>query len=297
MVRTDNDTWDLATSVGLTATLAAAARAVGTAADDPLIDDPLAEPLVRAVGVDFFSRWASGELDPTEDDAGRVLQRFVDVLAVRTRYFDAFFLDAITVGIRQAVNLASGLDTRSYRLFWPPGTTLFEIDQPHVIEFKTATLAGHGVEPTAELRTVPIDLRSDWPTALRRAGFDAHRATAWIAEGLLPFLPPDAQDHLLDTITRLSAAGSQLATEMFVPPTHDMMQPLTQWWRDRGFDIELSDLEYAGERNDIALYLNNHGWQSIVTPISQLFAENDLPLLGAQLPLTNNYYCTSMLHQ
>lgn len=295
MGRTDNDSWDLATSVGLTATLVAAARAVATA-DNALIDDPFAEPLVRAIGVDFFTRWASGELGPIEDAAGRVLQRFVDVLTVRTRYFDAFFLDATTVGIRQVVNLASGLDTRSYRLFWPPGIRVFEIDQPHVIEFKTATLAGHGVEPTTDLCAVPIDLRQDWPTALRRVGFDPNRATAWIAEGLLPFLPPDAQDRLLDNITGLSAAGSRLATEMFVPPTHDVMQPLTQWWRDHGFDLDLSDLEYDGERNDIAPYLNSRGWQSVVTRIRQLFAENGLLLHGAGLPLANNYYCTAMLH-
>lgn len=296
MGRTDNDSWDLATSVGLTATLVAAARAVATTAEDPLINDPFAEPLVRAIGMEFFTRWANAEVGPIEDDARRVLQRFVDVLTVRTQYFDAFFLDATTVGIRQVVNLGSGLDTRSYRLFWPPGTRVFEIDQPHVIEFKTATLAGRGVEPTADLCAVPIDLRQDWPTALRRAGFDPNRATAWIAEGLLPFLPPDAQDRLLDNISGLSAAGSRLATEMFVPPTHDMMQPVTRWWRDHGFDIELSDLEYSGERNDIAPYLNSHGWQSVVTPIRQLFAESDLLLQGARLPFANNYYCTSMLH-
>jgi methyltransferase (TIGR00027 family) len=295
MERTDNDTWDLATSVGLTATMVAAARAVATNADDPLIDDALAEPLVRAVGVDFFTRWASGELDLADDDAGRVLQRFVDVLAVRTRYFDAFFRDATTAGIRQVVNLASGLDTRSYRLSWPPGTTVFEIDQPQVVEFQTATLAGLGVEPVAALRAVPIDLRQDWSTALRQAGFGVNQATAWIAEGLLVFLPPDAQDRLLDTITGLSAEGSRLAAEMFIPPTHDIMQPVTQRWRDHGFDIELSDLEYHGERDHIATYLNNHGWHSVVTPISQLFAENDLPLRGDRLPFADNYYCTSIL--
>jgi O-methyltransferase involved in polyketide biosynthesis len=71
-------------------------------------------------------------------------------------------------------------------------------------------------------------------------------------------LPTDAQDRLLDTITGLSAAGSRLATEVFVPPTHDTMQPVTQRWRDHGCDIELSDLGYDGERNDVAMYLDNH---------------------------------------
>ncbi|MGH3634135.1 class I SAM-dependent methyltransferase [Mycobacterium sp.] len=287
--RNDNDTWDLATGVGATATLVAAARAVACHTAGPLVDDRFAEPLVRAVGVDFLTRWVSGELDLADDSVQRVLQWFVDLMAVRTRYFDAFLLDATTAGIRQAVNVASGLDTRSYRLSWAPGSTVFEIDQPQVIEFKVATLAGLHAEPTADLRVVPIDLRQDWPAALRRAGFDPARPTAWIAEGFLPFLRPDAQDRLLDTITAHSAAGSRLATEIFIPPTHDMMQPITQRWR--GFDIEPSDLVYDGKRNDVATYLDNHGWQSVTTPMSQLLADNDLPPRGDQSPFAdNNYY-------
>ena len=43
--------------------------------------------------------------------------------------------------------LASGLDARAYRLPWPAGTTVFEIDQARVIEFKTATLADLGAAP------------------------------------------------------------------------------------------------------------------------------------------------------
>src|SRR6478735_3072170 len=200
MARTENDTWDLASSVGATATMVAAARAIATTADDALINDPFAEPLVRAVGV----------------------QRMTDNMAVRTKFFDEFFLaatgggnpaDATASGVRQAVILASGLDARAYRLQWPAGTTVYEIDQPEVIEFKSTTLAEFGAEPTAERRTVAIDLRHDWPSALIAAGFDPSQPTAWSAEGLLGYLPPEAQDRLLDTITELSAPGSRLATE------------------------------------------------------------------------------------
>jgi methyltransferase (TIGR00027 family) len=133
-----------------------------------------------------------------------------DVMAVRTRYFDEFFAQGAKAGIRQAVILASGLDSRTHRLRWPSGTTVFEIDQPRVIEFKTATLTDLGAGPLADRRVVAIDLRQDWPAALRQAGFDADRPTAWIAEGLLGYLPPDAQDQLLDNITALSAEGFQI---------------------------------------------------------------------------------------
>jgi methyltransferase (TIGR00027 family) len=311
MERTDNDTWDLATSVGATATMVAAARARATKADNPLINDPFAEPLVRAVGVDFFTRWASGELDPADvDEPGAPwgLQRMTDLLAARTRYFDGFFAEATAAGIRQAVILASGLDARPYRLSWPTGMVVFEIDQPEVIAFKAATIAGLAVLPSADVRPVAIDLRQDWPAALRRAGFDAAAPTAWIAEGLLAFLPPDGQDRLLDNITALSAKGSRLATETFMQSTdaeadggEQLMIDVTERWRAHGFELEFAELGYDGARNDVADYLDSHGWRSVVTPLPKLLAEHGLPPVteGAEGsdhgPIANNYYCTSVL--
>ncbi|HEX5252590.1 MAG TPA: class I SAM-dependent methyltransferase, partial [Mycobacterium sp.] len=206
MARSDDDTWDLATSVGATATMVAAGRARATL--DGLIDDRFAEPLVRAVGVDFMTRWAAGDLasaDVDEPDAAWGMQRMTDILAARTRYIDAFFAEAGAAGIGQVVILASGLDARAYRLPWAPGTTVFEIDQPQVLEFKAATIAGLDAKPTAAVRNVAIDLRHDWPSALRQAGFDIGRPAAWAAEGLLGFLPGEAQDRLLDNIAALSA--------------------------------------------------------------------------------------------
>ncbi len=147
MARADGDSWDLLSSVGFTATAVAAQRAIATSSPDPLITDPFAEPLLDALGADYFIRFARGELTESDGDAGNV-RALVDSIAVRTRYFDDFFADAMNAGIRQAVILASGLDTRAYRLPWTPGTTVFEVDQPEVIEFKTGTLAGLGVQPS-----------------------------------------------------------------------------------------------------------------------------------------------------
>jgi methyltransferase (TIGR00027 family) len=287
MPRTDNDTWDLATSVGATATMVAAARAVATKADNPVINDQYAEPLVRAVGVDFLTRWASGDLnvaDVDADDATWKLQQMPDAMAARTRFFDAFFAEATKAGIRQAVILASGLDARAYRLEWPAETTVFEVDQPEVIAFKTQTLSDLGASPTADRRTVAIDLRYDWPAALIEAGFDRTRPTAWIAEGLLGYLPPEAQDSLLDNISALSADGSRLATEA-IPNLPDvdqdkareLMREATEKWRAHGFDLNFDELGYQGERNDVAEYLNGLGWRSVGQPMSQLLAEHGLP--------------------
>lgn len=302
MARSDDDTWDLATSVGATATMVAAGRARATR--DGLIDDPFAEPLVRAVGVDFMTRWAAGELDSAVVDvpgAAWGMQRMTDMLAARTRYIDAFFTEAGDAGIRQVVILASGLDARAYRLPWAPGTTVYEIDQPQVIEFKTATIAELGATPTAEVRNVPIDLRHDWPTALRQAGFDARQPAAWAAEGLVGFLPPEAQDRLLDQITELSADGSQLVAEVFVNSgtNGDALNAASEKWRQNGLDIALGDLGYPGERNDVATYLQARGWQPVRTPLNQMLANNGLPLQSTEpgAPFSQNYYCTAVLNR
>ena len=312
MLRTDNDSWDLATSVGATATMVAAARAVATKADNPLIDDPFAEPLVRAVGIEFLARWASGDIRAADIDvAGDAwgLQRMADLMGARTRYFDAFFRDAMAAGVRQAVILAAGLDARAYRLSWPAGVTVFEIDQPQVIQFKNATLADLDAQATAELRAVSIDLRHDWPTALRAAGFDAGAPSAWIAEGLLAFLPPDAQDRLLDNITELSTPGSRLAAEIFVSrpddngeQAPDSLLTASERWRAHGFDVELANLRYDVDRNDVAAYLDGHGWQTVVRTLNQLFIDNGLPQIpsaagnlgGNVTTPADNYYCTAI---
>jgi methyltransferase (TIGR00027 family) len=276
MARTDNDTWDLATSVGATATMVAAARAAASRRPDPVIDDPFAEPLVRAVGNDFFTLLATGELDFAAADDYTVSGWMPDVFAIRARFYDDYFAAAWRAGIRQVVIVASGLDARAYRLPWPAGTTVYEIDQPEVIEFKNTTLAGLGAAPTASLRTVGIDLRQDWPTALRRSGFDPTQPTAWSAEGLLiGFLPSDAQDRLLDDITALSASGSRFAADHMPSGTEGMqpqMRELAQRWKERGLDIDLADLTYSGDHNDVHAYLRSHGWDAHDSSLADLFA-------------------------
>jgi methyltransferase (TIGR00027 family) len=279
MTRTEGDTWDLASSVGATATAVAASRAMASQGPDALLDDPYAEPLVRAVGIDHFVKIVDGELT-AEDDPVLNRQAMNEQITVRTRFFDDFFTAATSSGVRQAVILASGLDTRAYRLAWPAGTTVFELDQPEVIEFKTRTLAELGVEPTAQRRTVAIDLRDDWPKALLDSGFDPKQPTAWIAEGLLVYLPPEAQDRLLDAITELSAPGSRVATEhmdMASIPA-DWAQRLTERSQRIGSTINLAELFYMGERSSAGDYLKAHRWHVDVRTTEQAFAANGFTL-------------------
>lgn len=276
MVRADRDRWDLATSVGATATMVAAQRALAADPRYALIDDPYAATLVRAVGMDVYTRLVDWQI-PVEGDSEFDPQRMATGMACRTRFFDQFFLDATHSGIGQFVILASGLDARAYRLAWPVGSIVYEVDMPEVIEFKTATLSDLGAEPATERRTVAVDLRDDWATALQTAGFDPKVPAAWSAEGLLVYLPVEAQDALFDNITALSAPGSRLAFE-FVPDTAIFADERWRNYHNRmselGFDIDLNELVYHGQRGHVLDYLTRDGWQTSALTVTQLYEAN-----------------------
>ena len=275
MARTDDDSWDLASSVGSTATMVAAQRAIANR--EGLIDDPYAEPLVRAVGLDFFTRALDGEINLEDIDPRFNLRRAAEGMAVRTRHFDRLFTDAAAAGVRQAVILAAGLDARAYRLPWLDGTAVYEVDQPEVIEFKSKTLADLGAAPTADRRTVAVDLRDDWPKALLDNGFDPKQPTAWTAEGLLIYLPAEAQDLLFDRITELSTPGSSLATE-HIPDldvfSDERAKVISDRMKQYGHDIEMSELIYKDARSDVIDYLTGHGWDVESQAMRDAYAAN-----------------------
>lgn len=264
-VRSEGDSWDLASGVGATATAVAASRALATR--DGLIEDRWAEPLVRAVGAEHFLAILDAEPVPASQVA-----RMAHGMAVRTRYFDEFLAEAGAAGLRQVVILASGLDARGYRLPWPTGTVVYEIDQQGVMDFKVAALARLGAEPTTEIRSIGVDLREDWPAALRANGFQTALPTAWIAEGLLMYLPPDAQDRLFDHITGLSPAGSRVATEFFPDMgAFSAEDDDSGQWKRFGFQDDLAGLVYSGARSHVVECLAQLGWQPHATLVRDLF--------------------------
>jgi methyltransferase (TIGR00027 family) len=282
MTRTDRDSWDLATSVGATATMVAAARAAASRRPNPVIDDPFAEPLVRAVGLNLFTKVASGDLDFVDVDDGAGFPRMVDTFAARARFYDDYFADAGRAGIRQVVIVASGLDARPYRLSWPADTTIYEIDQPEVIEFKTTTLSQLGAVAGAEHHPIGIDLREDWPAALRGAGFEAAQPTAWLAEGvLIGFLPPEAEVRLLDSVIALSAVGSRFAGDYGsvrgqTEKAQQQARIMTDRWQEHGLDLHIPDLTYPGEHTDVTAYLRERGWDADRSGLGDLFASAGL---------------------
>jgi methyltransferase (TIGR00027 family) len=262
-LRTAGDSWAITELVGATALGVAASRAAETAGRDPLIRDDFARTLVSSAGP-AWARLTDPELAWLDgDEHGQRVHRLgIAYQAVRTHFFDEYFEDAVGAGIRQVVILAAGLDARAYRLDWPAGTAVYEIDQPKVLEYKAGILESHGAAPAAARRPVPVDLRDDWPAALTAAGFDRTQPTAWLAEGLLPYLPSDAQDRLFEMFTALSAPGSQVAVEVFRMNSN---ANTGRWRRMRerlGLDVNVEALTYhEPDRSDAAEWLGGHGWR------------------------------------
>ncbi|HEX7323630.1 MAG TPA: class I SAM-dependent methyltransferase [Mycobacterium sp.] len=288
-MRSDDDTWNISTSVGSTAVMVAAARAVETDRPDSLIRDPYARLLVAGAETGVWEAMLDESMiekvEAADPEIGAVFHRMRDYQAVRTHFFDAHFAAAVSdkaasdkaasdkaAGIRQVVILASGLDSRAYRLDWPAGTVVYEIDQPEVLSYKSATLAARGVEPSCDRRAVAIDLRQDWPAALCAAGFDPAAPTAWLAEGLLMYLPAEAQDRLFEQITELSAPGSRVAAETAASQADERREQMWERFRKLGDDLGLEqmvnvqDLIYHDEhRASVRDWLDSHGWRAVAT--------------------------------
>jgi methyltransferase (TIGR00027 family) len=190
---------------GVTAVAVAMARAMESGRADRMFHDPYAQPFVDA---------AKEVLDADEWPS---LAAWVDLFysrgVVRTRFIDDFVTDAAAAGCTQVVLLGAGLDARAFRLALPDAD-VFEVDTPSVFAFKDRVLADAGAQPTARSRTaVHADLREDFAARLAGTAFDPGRPTAWVAEGVLPYLTAEQARQVITDVGALSAPGSRLVFE------------------------------------------------------------------------------------
>lgn len=281
-MRTDDDSWDITTSVGSTALSVATARALEAQKPDPLAIDPFAEVFCRAVGGN-----ASDVLDGKNPEHQLKTpdwgDHFVTFQGARTRYFDDYFRRAADAGVRQIVILAAGLDSRAYRLPWPDATTIFELDRPQVLDFKREVLAEQGAKSTAERREVAVDLRDDWPKALQDSGFDAAKPSAWIAEGLLIYLPAAAQQQLFTGIDALASTGSHVAVEDGAPMPAEAFQAAVESERvanAEGDERSFFKLIYNEQHAPAQQWFGEHGWTAVATPLADYLREMGRPVPG-----------------
>ena len=256
----------VAGGVGLTALLVAAARAIETHRPDSLARDVYAEHFVLAAPAS--AGWPVRMQQVPDGDANPLWGRFARYFGLRTRVLDDFLLRSVQAGARQVVLLGAGLDSRAFRLDWPPGCVIFEIDREGVLAFKHQVLDGLSANPKAVRIPIPIDLRADWVGALTDAGYDPAAPSVWLAEGLLFYLPNAAETYLIDMVDQMSAAGSALAFE--VKLERDLLEyrdsPLYTATKHQ-IGIDLLTLFNGEPRPDSAGELAGKGWStSVHTP-------------------------------
>lgn len=255
-LRSDDDHWDIVSSVGYTALLVAGWRALHAVGPRPLVQDEYAKYFVAASGDSYLTELLANP--GTSDDE----TAFPRLYGVQTRFFDDFFRSAGNAGIQQAVIVAAGLDSRAYRLEWLPNTTIFEVDLPKVLEFKARVLSQRGSEPKAQRKEVAADLRTDWPTTLKAAGFDPRKSSAWSVEGLLMYLTGEAQNALFARIDELSAAGSRVAVGALGTRLDDEQLAALEATHpgvNLSGDVGFSALSYD-DKTDPAEWLAARGW-------------------------------------
>ncbi|WP_329454019.1 SAM-dependent methyltransferase [Streptomyces sp. NBC_01497] len=252
-------------AIGRTAFAVAALRAAEHRSPDGLFTDPYAAHFLRAAGMG--PQWEAGA------DFAAVMRTQA---VVRTRFFDEGLLAAADQGCRQVVLVASGMDSRPWRLTWPADTEVFEIDQDPVLRFKNAVMDEHAGPTVVARHPVAVDLREDWAAALHARGFDENSPTAWLVEGLLYSLDAPAADRLLSTLTRISAPGSTLAFD------HFEIGPTLRAATDR-IDPGLTGLWQSGPA-DPAAWLKSHDWLADVHELAHIAAEFDRTVHPAYVP-------------
>jgi methyltransferase (TIGR00027 family) len=241
-------------AVGATGLLVAAMRAEESARDDALFTDPFAQQLAGDEGRRLLAEATTTTGQPSAP------------IVVRTRFFDEALLRTQANGMEQVAILAAGMDARAFRLAWHSGTTVYEVDQAHIIEAKNQRLAGE--QPRCRRVAVGVDLADDWPKVLQSQGFDPSLKTAWLIEGLLQYLDASEVDTLFARADALSAPGSVLLYDVigkamveadFMQPTLDFMAQLGAPWRfasdrpaalagDRGWTVTVTDAAEPGNR-------------------------------------------------
>jgi methyltransferase (TIGR00027 family) len=267
-------------SLAATALWTASARAFENEREDRLFHDPWAAALAGDAGAQWLARQAGSPLG-------------VAPIIIRTRYFDGFLQEAaFQRGLRQLVILAAGLDTRAFRLEWPEGTRLFELDQAPVMEYKDRVLQAAGARPACERRTIPTDLTTSWSQSLIACGYDPKQPSAWLLEGFLFYLSDEAITQILDNVTGLAASGSRLGFDTINSLT--LSSPITKTW------IEMQAQQGApwiGSIDDSEAFLEARGWQVSLTqpgaPDAH-FGRWTLPVIPVKMPgMPHNWYVTA----
>ena len=270
--------YDTNTTLGLTACWTASVRAQETQREDRLFADPWAEALAGAVGAAWI--------------AGRPANSVIPIV-LRTRFFDDFLQRCMhEYNMRQIVMLAAGLDTRAYRLAWPPGTTLYELDRAVVLQGKQHILDQAGAQPACQRHAVSADLATAWRADLLGAGFEPGVPTGWLLEGFLFYVPNALITHVLDEVSDLAAPGSWLGFDIVNSAV--LTSPLTRPW----VEMQASQgAPWLGTMDQPVEFLAARGWEARLTQAGQPDANHGrwpFPVIPVGMPdMPHNWFVTA----
>lgn len=204
--------------VPFTARLMAAMRAKETERTDRLFNDPFAHCLAGKEAVTFVDQ--------------KIKEQDRAYVAVRTHFFDDFLLSQ-SKKANQIVILASGMDTRAYRLPWSSETKIYELDQAQVMEAKKAILAN--ATPKSQHYAISADLTQPWSHLLLEQGYQPTLPSIWLLEGLLMYLTESQVRQLLETISQLTPVDSYLGLDLVNVKSIEY-EPYKGYFRS-GFDV------------------------------------------------------------
>lgn len=265
---------DSITTLEATSRWTAAVRAMESRREDRLFDDPWSAELAGTEGLAWIESRTPESVLP---------------LVMRTRYFDDWLQGSVgSEALQQVVLLGAGLDTRAFRLPWPTGALVFELDRATILDHKERVLTRAGATPRCERRVVAADLGDDWPVALSRAGLDAMRPTTWLLEGLLFYLPDEQIVHVLEEVTRLAAPGSHIGLDIVNAAV--LTSPYTRPW------VEMqaaAGAPWLGTMDDPVGFLADRGWLASLTQAGQPDANHgrwSLPVVPTTLPDFPHYW-------
>ena len=262
-------------AVAKTSLLTAAMRAVETKREDRLFNDPYAELLAGAEGAELLRRAIAESGDQP-------------AIAIRTRYIDDRFNAALKEGVRQIVMLAAGMDTRAFRLDFPAGSRLFELDRNEVFDYKHAKLAN--VPARCERKAIAVDLREEWPSQLIQAGFRKGESTLWMIEGLLMYLE---EPQVMKLFQRINGLASSRDLMLFDILSRTLLEA-PHMEKQLKFLASIGAPWHFGT-NDPVGFMKNFGWQATLSQAGEV-APTRWPFPAAPLHIPNiprGYYVES----
>lgn len=264
--------------LGSTAYWTASVRGRESEREDSLFHDPWAVDLAGDIGRTWIESRSTESVVP---------------MIIRTRYFDDFLQRIMhEETISQVVLLAAGLDTRAFRLQWPEGATLFEVDQPSIMNYKEQVLQTAGAKPACTRQVIGADLTAPWIECLGAHGFDPDRPSVWLLEGFLFYLPNETITQLLDAVTEMAAPGSWLGFDIMNSTT--LTSPLTQKWVEMQAQ---AGAPWLGTMDDPVTFLAQRGWEAALTQAGASDAHYGrwpYPVIPVTMPnMPHNWFVTA----